>query len=571
MRRILTTIPFVLALAACGQPDADREAAATAESAAPVETAAAEAAQTESERLNAWFEAKYEELLQFSPLQLAFIGRKDLYDQVDDASEEAEDEQLAWRRASVEEMEREFDYAKLTPEAQISYDLWKYQYEEAAANREFRGSAYTFHQMQGVQAIVPVFMMNFHRVDEPADMEAYAKRISEFGRVVNQLISRAQKYAENGVRPPRFAYEGVLQQAQAVVTGEPFTEGPDSALWGDAQRKAAALVEAGKITEEQAAEMTEAVKTALVADLKPAYLRLVAWVEADMPNTDEVGRGVSELPDGEAYYNRRLASSTTTNMTADEVHELGLSEVARLRAEMEAIREKVGFEGDLQAFFAYMRDDQKFFFPSTDEGREAYLETVNKDLAFINERLPEYFGVLPKAELVVKRVEPFREQDGGPAHYMSGTADGSRPGIYYVHLSDMSANPKPMIEVIAYHEGNPGHHMQQSIARELEGVPTFRTQAQFTAYAEGWGLYAELLAKEMGAYQDPYSDFGRLRSEMWRALRLVVDTGLHAKGWTDERATSRSAAARNRSTDPGSRPSPWPAARRTAPSPRRRR
>ena len=151
-------------------------------------------------------------------------------------------------------------------------------------------------------------------------------------------------------------------------------------------------------------------------------------------------------------------------------------------------------------------------------------------------RLPDYFGLLPKADLVVKRVEPFREQDGAAQHYMPSTPDGSRPGIYYIHLSDMTAMPKPQLEVIAYHEGNPGHHMQNSIARELENTPTFRTQANFSAYGEGWGLYSELLAREMGAYDDPYSDFGRLSSEMWRALRLVVDTGLHSKGWTEQDA-----------------------------------
>jgi uncharacterized protein (DUF885 family) len=203
---------------------------------------------------------------------------------------------------------------------------------------------------------------------------------------------------------------------------------------------------------------------------------------------------------------------------------------------MEQIMRAVGFEGDLQDFFTFVRDSEQFYFPDTDEGRQAYIDAVEDKLDFINQRLPDYFGLLPKADLVVKRVEPFREQDGAAQHYMSGTPDGSRPGIYYIHLSDMTAMPMPQLEVIAYHEGNPGHHMQNSIAQELEGTPTFRTQANFSAYGEGWGLYSELLAKEMGAYDDPYSDFGRLSSEMWRALRLVVDTGLHSKGWTEQDA-----------------------------------
>jgi uncharacterized protein (DUF885 family) len=380
------------------------------------------------------------------------------------------------------------------------------------------------------------FMINFHRVDDRSDMEAYVKRLGGMGRVMNQLIDRAQKYAENGVRPPRFSYEGVLDQARKVMAGAPFGGEADSAIWTDVNAKIGALVESGEITGEEADALRESARAALLNQLKPAYDRLTAWVETEIPLADEIARGVGSLPNGEAYYEYQLASNTTTDLTADQVHELGLAEVSRLRGEMEQIMHAVGFEGDLQAFFSFVRDSEQFYFPDTDEGRQAYIDAVEDKLDFINERLPDYFGLLPKAALVVKRVEPFREQDGAAQHYMSGTPDGSRPGIYYIHLSDMTAMPKPQLEVIAYHEGNPGHHMQNSIAQELEDTPTFRTQANFSAYGEGWGLYSELLAKEMGAYGDPYSDFGRLSSEMWRALRLVVDTGLHSKGWTEQEA-----------------------------------
>jgi uncharacterized protein (DUF885 family) len=225
-------------------------------------------------------------------------------------------------------------------------------------------------------------------------------------------------------------------------------------------------------------------------------------------------------------------------LTADEIHALGLREVARIKAEMEAIKTRVGFTGTLEEFFTYVRSDPQFFFPSTDQGREAYLDAARGYLAFIKERLPDYFGLLPKADLVVRRVEAFREEAGGAQHYMQGTPDGSRPGVYYAHLIDMSAAPKPEMEVIAYHEGLPGHHMQVAIAQELTGVPMFRTQSFFGAYVEGWALYSELLAKEMGAYEDPYADFGRLGAEIWRAVRLVVDTGLHAQGWTENEAVA---------------------------------
>jgi uncharacterized protein (DUF885 family) len=525
MKKKLLWLVVLLSVAACSRQEA--------ESPEPV---AAEPTQSESERLNAWFEERYEEQLQFSPAQLTFIGRKDRYDELDDASEQGEDLQLEWQRQAVESMEQEFDYDALTSDAQISYDIWKYQYEEALAGLEFRGNQYMFTQFFGPQAFIPTFMSNFHRVDEPSDMEAYIKRLGEAARLLNQLLERAQRYAENGVRPPRFAYEGVLQQARAVITGAPFIEGDDSALWTDVNRKIDGLVEAEKVTAEEADAFRESARAALVGDFQAFYKDLIAWVEADIQNTDEEPSGVGTLPNGVAYYNYLLSTYTTTDLTADEIHDLGLAEVARLRSEMEAIKREVGFEGDLQEFFDFVRDDPQFYKPNTDEGRQAFIDEVEQKLAFINERLPEYFGTLPQADLVVKRVEAYREEDGGAQHYASGTPDGSRPGIYYMHLSDMNAMPLPQLEVVAYHEGNPGHHMQNSIAQELEDVPTFRTQAGFGAYGEGWALYSELLALEMGAYEDPYSNFGRLSSEMWRALRLVVDTGLHSKGWSEQEA-----------------------------------
>ncbi len=527
MKTILFTFVVLSCLSACGGQESGTEAESS-------ESTAAQATQSESERLNAWFEERYEEQLQFSPIQLTFLGRKERYDEIDDLSEEAEDRQLEWQRKTVETMEREFDYDALTSDAKISYDIWNYQYENALANQAFRGNDYQFTQFFGPQAFIPQFMSTYHRVEEPGDMDAYIKRLGEAARALNQLLVRAQKYAHNGVRPPRFAYEGVLRQARAVVTGVPFTDGDDSALWTSANGNIDALVDSGKITVEEADAYRESARAALLGDFKDTYESLIAWVESDIQQTGEQPSGVAVLPNGEAYYNNLLASYTTTAMTADEIHELGVAEVARIRGEMEAIKREVAFEGTLQEFFAFVRDDPQFYKPNTDEGRLAFISQAEEKLAFINERLPEYFGVLPKADLVVKRVEPYREEDGGAQHYSSPTPDGSRPGIYYMHLSDMNAMPLPQLEVIAYHEGNPGHHMQNSIALELEGVPTFRRQAGFGAYGEGWGLYSELLALEMGAYDDPYSNFGRLSSEMWRALRLVVDTGLHSKNWSEQ-------------------------------------
>jgi uncharacterized protein (DUF885 family) len=390
--------------------------------------------------------------------------------------------------------------------------------------------------MGGAHTGLPQALINFHRVDDEADMVAYVTRIGEVGRAIEQALERAKLAAGEGVHAPRFAYDAVIQQARALITGAPFDGAGDSPINADANAKIAALVTGGKIAAARGDELRAAAATALTERFGPAYSALIAFAEAERASSPELATGVWNLPDGAAYYTDRLAASTTTTMTADEIHELGLAEVERIHAEMETIKRQVGFDGTLQEFFASLRNDPRFLFPNTDEGREGYLQASRDFYAGVEARLPEYFGLRPKAALVVKRVEAFREVAGQAQHYMPSTPDGSRPGTYYAHLIDMSSMPKIEMESIAYHEGIPGHHMQIAIAQELTGVPTFRTQFFTTAYTEGWGLYAERLAKEMGRFEDPYSDFGRLGSEIWRAIRLVVDTGLHSKRWTEEQA-----------------------------------
>lgn len=531
MRSLLLALLGSTALVACGN-----EAPSETAQSAPVEITAEDIA-AETARLNEWFEERWEEQLDLSPITKTTLGIiDDDYARLDDFSYAAEDAQLAWRRVSVAELKANFDYDRLSPEAQTSYDIWLYELERAEDALPFRGMGYVFSQMQGPQSSLPNILINFHKVETPEHMDAYILRIEELGRVMNQLIVRAEDSAEMGIHAPDWAYEAVIEQSQALISGAPFTEDGEAPLWSDAQAKIGGLLEKGVIDDAQAEAYRSAAAEALTTSFKPAYERLIAFAQADIENSPEVATGVWQFDKGREFYAERLAYATTTDMTADEVHEMGLAEVARIRTEMEEIKQAVGFEGDLQDFFTFVREDEQFYYPNTDEGREAYLEAARGHLTFINERLPEFFGLLPKADVVVKRVESFREQDGGAQHYYPGTPDGSRPGIFYAHLSDMSSMPIPQLEVIAYHEANPGHHMQISIAQELETVPTFRTQAFFNAYVEGWALYSELLAKEMGAYEDPYSDFGRLTTEIWRAIRLVVDTGLHHKEWTEEEA-----------------------------------
>lgn len=536
MRRTLVLSTLSLALLTACSAVAPTGTIATT----PAATAAQAGATTEDARINAWFERKYEEQLQFSPIQMTFLGRKDHYSEIDDLSREAGQKRLAWQVAALAEMQSTFDYDALGNDAKLSWDLFEYQTKTAQAGERFSDHGYPFEQMGGMQSQLPTFLINFHKVEEASDYTAYVARLREVPRAFGQLMDQVKRSAELGIRPPRFAHEGVIEQAGKVVAGAPFTDGPDSALWADAQAKADGLLKSGKIDAARAQELKDQARAALVEAVQPVYADVIAWYTADMPNALANPSGVGTThPDGAAYYAERLAASTTTDLTPDQVHQIGLDEVTRIRGEMEALKDKVGFQGDLKAFFHFVRTDPQFKYPDTDAGRQAYIDDATKAIDTIKQQLPNYFGLLPKADLVVKRVEPFREVAGAAQHYYPSTPDGSRPGVYYAHLSDMNAMPKTELEVIAYHEGLPGHHMQIAIAQELEGVPEFRKQAGFSAYSEGWGLYAEWLAREMpGTYSDPYSEYGRLTSEMWRAIRLVVDTGLHAKGWTQEQAVA---------------------------------
>ncbi len=516
--RALVVAGISLLLAACAPEDAAPDADAIA---------------AESRALTGFLDTEFEEELQRSPEWLTRLGRKDHYGELSDVSEAALDEDIAWRRESVETMKARFDYDLLDDAAKTSYDIWALELERAEEGQPWRRHRYIFAR-GGPHTGLPNFMINFHKVENVEDMEAYISRISAIGRVIDQNLVRAQAAADDGVRMPRFAYEQTLSETRRVLDGAPFTDGAWSPMYEDVVGKTNALVEAGEINDLGGEELLNRAAMAMNEDMYPAYERLIGWLESDIVNTSEDALGAFSLPDGEAYYDWRLKNQTTTEMTADEIHELGLKEVARIQAEMEQIKQTVGFDGSLQDFFNFMRTDDQFFLPNTDEGREEYLRQAREHIAKVEGKLPEYFGLLPKADLEVRRVEAFREEPGGAAHYMSGAPDGSRPGVFYAHLIDMSAVSTFRLENLCYHEGLPGHHMQRSIAQEMTGMPEFRGQYSYTAYTEGWALYAEYLGKDMGGYEDPYSDFGRLSGEIWRAVRLVVDTGLHAKGWSEQ-------------------------------------
>jgi len=489
----------------------------------------------ESQRFIEWLDEEYAEEIDFSPLLKTRQGNKSSHGELDDVSEAALDTRLEWRRGSVAEMRNSFDRDQLDKQGQLSWDLWEYTLVDAERSEPFRRHRFIFGR-NGPQSRLANSLINYQDVQDASDMSDYISRLNQSRRYFLQYLDRAKLAVADGIRAPHFDYQRAISEAQRVTSGAPFDDQEDSALWTDITAKIASLLESGEIDQSQADSFREESRSALLNSFKPALDEISAWLEADFENVSEIAKGAWSLPNGEAYYNSRLASMTTLPLTADEIHEIGNSEVARIQAQMEQIKRQVGFQGTLQYFFTYMREDDQFYFPSTDEGRSNYLSLADDLLADMYERLPDYFGILPKASLQVKRVEAFRESAGGAAHYARGTKDGSRPGTFYAHLIDMRAASIFRLENLAYHEGVPGHHMQISIQQELENIPRFRTAKGYTAFSEGWGLYAEYLGKEMGFYNDPYAEFGRLSGEIWRAVRLVVDTGIHAKQWTQEQA-----------------------------------
>lgn len=487
------------------------------------------------QQLTAYLDQAFEQELAMEPERLTRLGRKTLNDRFTDRSDAGRLQRLEWRRRNVAEMKRRFDPAKLGEDARTSWDMWVLELEREEADYRWRDHAYVFGR-NGAHTALPGFMINTHKVDSLADMEAYIVRVAAIGPTLDGERGRAERAAAAGVRMPRFAYDQSIEEVRRLGVGAPFGEGPDAALFADAKGKIAALRAAGAIDDAQATRLTDAVAGAMTARMKPAYDRLGAWLVADREKASAEPQGAGALPDGAAFYNAMLRLQTTTDMSADEIHALGLAEVTRIRAEMETLKGKIGFAGTLEEFFVFMRTDDRFYVSDDDAGRARYLKLAEDYLAAMKARLPQYFGRVPRSDLVVKAVEAYRAEPGGAAHYSSGSLAAGRPGVFYVHLADTRATPTYEIEGTAYHEGWPGHHMQISLAQEMTGLPTFRTQSGYGAYVEGWGLYVERLAKEIGFYEDEYSDFGRLGREIWRAIRLVVDTGIHAKGWSEAQA-----------------------------------
>jgi uncharacterized protein (DUF885 family) len=378
---------------------------------------------------------------------------------------------------------------------------------------------------------IPVFLINNHRIDTVADAEAYVARLGAVERVMGEIASNVRHQAELGIVPPRFNFDPVRADGRRILTGAPFDAGADSALLADFKAKVGRL----QIADGEKARLIAAASAALTGPFRRGYEAMLAALDAIEPRASG-NNGAWSLPDGGAYYAAQLRARTTTTLSADQIHAIGLTQVARIQSEMRAIMTRVHFTGTLQQFFHMMMTDPRFRYSNDEAGRQQYLTDARADIAAVMQVAPQWFRRLPRAALEVRAVEPWRQATAAVAFYNRPSADGSRPGIMYVNLGDMNNVLRPQVDGTSFHEGAPGHHFQNALAIEMEGLPKFRRFGFYGAYLEGWGLYAEGLAKEMGFYRDPYADFGRLSLELWRAVRLVVDTGIHSRRWTRERS-----------------------------------
>lgn len=496
--------------------------------AAPV--AAAE--QTADQRLAAFFEEVFQRNVKDSPLFQSQLGIKGPdYGKWDDFSDAEAIRQNDLTGQDLARLRAEFDYRALSESSRVSYRIFEYLQERALRNFAWRFHGYAFSTQRNPITFPVTFLQNIHRVDDVSDAEAYISRIAGLEMAARQFIEGMDMAAERGIVPTSFSFDPVLQDGRNVLKGAPFDDSAaDSPPLADFRAKVMKL----EIADVEKARLVDAAIIALKGPFSKGMNAALARIES-LRSRSPGPNGVWTLPNGDAFYRSQIDFWTSeSDLTADDIHDVGLAEVARIRGEMGVIMRDMGFKGDLAAFFQFLRTDPSNFYPNTDAGRQAYLDQAKAYIDGVYADAGQYFNILPKAPLEVRRVEAWREETAPLAFYNQPTPDGSRPGFYYVNLKNMTTTQKHEMQTTAYHEGAPGHHFQIAIQQELTGVPTFQKFAFFGAYIEGWALYAERLSKEQGRFTDPMQDFGRLQDEMLRAVRLVVDTGAHAKKWTRE-------------------------------------
>jgi len=449
---------------------------------------------------------------------------------LDDASPQHEAEMAQMVRDDLDMLHR-YDRTALDPAGQLSYDVLDYFLAIQVEGDKFRGHDFPVNQMFGVQSSLPNFMAQTHQVNNRHDADAYVARLDLFQQKFAQVIDGLKEREAKGVVPPKFTVDEVLAQMRGFIAPQP----KEHMLYTSFKEKLGKLPD-DAIPAADRDVLLARVATSIERSVYPAYRTLIDHFAELQPKVTR-NDGAWSLPDGDAYYAWCVRMHTTTDMTPEQVHALGLAEVARVSAEMDAILKAQGLaEGPIGPRVQQLAHMPDAAYPNTPEGKDAMLKQYQAILDEVNAGLGSAFHVRPKLGVVVKPVPAFSEKTAPGAYYEPGSFDGTRPGVFYANMRDTTENPKWGMRTLAYHEGIPGHHFQISIAQELQGVPFFRRVLPFTAYAEGWALYAERLAWELGFEKDPLDDLGRLRDEMMRAVRLVVDSGIHYKHWTREQA-----------------------------------
>lgn len=458
-------------------------------------------------------------------------GWADFYSaKLDDASPAHEQKMLDLTKDSLATI-KQYDREKLDSEGRLSYDTLTYFLQIQADGEAYDKHNFPVNQMQGVQSALPDFMVQVHQVTSKAEAENYIARLKLFPTKFSQLTEGLRLRETRGIIPPRFTVEKVLKQMNGMIAVAP-EQHPLYVSFKEKLDK----IPADKMDAETRTRLLAATAAAVKDQVYPAYRDLIAYFTALSPKAKE-NNGAWSLPNGDAFYAWAVRMHTTTDMTPQQVHDLGLAEVARVSAEMDEILKSQGLnDGTIGARVQQLARSPEQQYPNTPGGKKAMLAQYQVILDEVNKGLDSAFDIRPKLGVKVEQVPPSSEATAPGAYYMQGAFDGTRPGVFYANMRNPGDTPKFAMRTLAYHEGIPGHHFQVTIAQEMEGVPFFRRVLPFTAYQEGWALYSERLAYEMGFQKTPLDNLGRLRDEMMRATRLVVDSGIHYKHWTREQA-----------------------------------
>ncbi len=463
-----------------------------------------------------------------NPQMLTNIGVKYKYDQLNDNSPEAAEKNFELLEKDLQQL-KEYDRESLMGQERLSYDILDWFLSDQMAGHQYRYNDYWVTQRGGSYQDIINFMVNMHKVEALSDAEDYLSRISQIGTYFDGTLQNVKIQQEKGVVPPDFIIKKIIENLHNIR--DPQLS--DNVLVKDFNNKVDKLAEIS--TEEKAALKAQMLEL-MNQVVQPAYDRYISFFE-NLNDNASSDAGVWKFPNGAEYYQYRIRSMTTTNYSAEELHTLGLEEVDRILAEMRSILESEGYSGaSVGELMKGLNEEPRFLYPDTEEGRGQILADYRAMIEEIDAGMDKIFDIRPKTGVEVRRVPEYREKTAAGGSYQRPSLDGTRPGIFYANLFDIKATPKFSMRTLAYHEAVPGHHFQIAINTELQGLPTFRSFVGFTSYSEGWALYAERLAWEYGYQTEPYSNLGRLQAELLRAVRLVVDTGLHHKRWTREQA-----------------------------------